>query len=1501
MVDPPRHRLERELDVLQAGVGRVHHRGPADVIAGRIRIGAGPPFVVVRETVAVGIAGGRVGHHAVEIDELPVVRHAVAVGIPGNHDGRAVRDGLYAVVGGEGHVVRDAGHAVVGDPPGKTAGAGIERGAAGQRARPQRDRIVVRIGRRDREMVGRAHRIGVRTGRRERQHRRIVGRGHGGETEREREGVGAHQFDLARLRLVAHVDGIKDQLAVILGGDIDRPLRHRQPHPGHVGRRRQGHHPAGDGEGIRQPLLAMDQQLRQVRRESVADIQDAAVQARAHAVLHRKRRRRRGQGDRLGNQGVRGRQFPAIGHAVRGGGVQHVDIVRRAGPPVLQPGGAVGHHRTGVRVDAPGALLFRLSAGIGHEIAHHLAHMPVRGPQPRRDHAAANPLEHRRHVLVVEPVFRLAIQVGIEVRRHRGGQPRRRGGPGIHPRVERGQAALVLRDLGKVHQIHPVGAGINVAARTPAAQVVVVFIVECGLEDGGMEHFARQALHIGVGDPGHSGPGVGHQPAGIQHAVGCRVGHARPQQEFLRLQAFPDGAAYVPVVVLIGGGMIDPVVRLLAAGGVAPVDGFPCLSPRQGDIALRNVFQRHQLHPGMVRVPAHVLVVGIGLGQRVELLPHAEDRGDLVLGAAAGAPVEQFPQGNRQPVVVVGEPVVVRRVVDHEAVHAVDLVDAVAVIAQRHRAAVPVPDVRVLVDQRIAEAQVEDLAEGAAVQHPFRRPEHGIAVDVRAVDAVQRFRRQGDVVAVEGIREVRKDVVRISAAHQRDHVGRHQCPDLAVQAGPGAPGVGLHLRPLQRRGQRRRHMQVQRHLVDAVDLDRPLVAGARAVVDNGVDVAARLDGLVSVRQQRDLGGLPAVVVRAAPDPLRQDRVRNDVVLVAPVIGAQPVVADDVAGVDPAADVAGAQGTVAGTILGGEHLEVQGGGHAVPARRHQVAAVDGELHGIQFGIVIGPQEPAGHGGHAGRGQAVGFRQGVVGGIAVHIQDAALAVVHRHRRFPLHGRAAVHVVGQRGLARAGAVEIDQDIDVQRALLGVGLQILEVDAEVDLVVRHAAVAHVEGHHVPGGVIAVPAPVDVHRLAAAVVVIVEGDQVIQGPVRELLVVRHAVDRAERRALPHRDEAVFRRLAAFFVIRPRIGAVLQFHQVGEGVAVGIARGAVLRAGDDRARAQVGRAYHAGIQRIQAVAGLPAVRQAVAIGVRVQRIGFLPQFAGVPHAVGVRIPVDAAVVVLVFAITVAQAVAIGVRLVRIGFRPVGVPLAGRPVAFEPGFVGDRQTGAVAVHPAIAVGILDPVRNAVVVRVGIGRIRGAAVQPGRAVAAGAGAGHAGHPPVVVQRVVEWRIEIRQEVLPAVAVGVGIRVGVGMRPAPAHFQPVRQAVGVAVGAFGQAGPAFVADQDVAVGPGIRIGLVARIRVGKPVGQRHHGILFRVDHAVVVMVEVVGGTGIHHLQELERHPARRRVGFVLGVPHPGRETVVARGQVAPRIIPVDRAADIGAGGRRQRAGIA
>ena len=97
-------------------------------------------------------------------------------------------------------------------------------------------------------------------------------------------------------------------------------------------------------------------------------------------------------------------------------------------------------------------------------------------------------------------------------------------------------------------------------------------------------------------------------------------------------------------------------------------------------------------------------------------------------------------------------------------------------------------------------------------------------------------------------------------------------------------------------------------------------------------------------QQHDLGGLVAVVVRAAAKVSGKFAVEADVVLILPIIRGEPVIGDRISDVIAARDVA----TAAAIRVGhrGEDLEIERVGVPQPSGILEVPALDGDFHRIK---------------------------------------------------------------------------------------------------------------------------------------------------------------------------------------------------------------------------------------------------------------------------------------------------------------------------------------------------------------------------------------------------------------------------------------------------------------------------------------------------------------------------------------------------------------------------
>ena len=282
-----------------------------------------------------------------------------------------------------------------------------------------------------------------------------------------------------------------------------------------------------------------------------------------------------------------------------------------------------------------------------------------------------------------------------------------------------------------------------------------------------------------------------------------------------------------------------------------------------------------------------------------------------------------------------------------------------------------------------------------------------------------------------------------------------------------------------------------------------------------------------------------------------------------------------------------------------------------------------------------------------------------------------------------------------------------------------------------------------------------------------------------------------------------------------------QLLRVGEAIAIRIARDAIVRISRS-ARAHARRSV---VKRIESVLGLPAIRQTVAIGVEFEGVGLRPLLAGVVNAVGVRVAVDHAIEVFVLAVAIAQRILVRVRLGRAGFDPgFSINLVVGPRTGQPRLPSRLDGLTVSVHPTISVGVLNPVRNAVVVRVRIGRIGHRSGSLAGAVVALVQGTDAGHFAVVADHRVERRVDIADEVLEAIAVRIRRDVGhIGIGQTPSHLEGVGQKIAVRIGTVRQREPGRTMDVHVAIAPCFGVGFRQIFLVR----------LVDIDEAVLVVV--------------------------------------------------------------------
>ena len=210
------------------------------------------------------------------------------------------------------------------------------------------------------------------------------------------------------------------------------------------------------------------------------------------------------------------------------------------------------------------------------------------------------------------------------------------------------------------------------------------------------------------------------------------------------------------------------------------------------------------------------------------------------------------------------------------------------------------------------------------------------------------------------------------------------------------------------------------------------------------------------------------------------------------------------------------------------------------------------------------------------------------------------------------------------------------------------------------------------------------------------------------------------------------------------------------------------------------------IKRIQSVTHFPTIRQAVAVGVWIQGIGFAPSFSIVIDPVAVGVARDESVEILVFPVTVIELVAVAIRVGVAGFRPgfEGVDDIVRPIAGirAGGGVGgttacERQGFPVAVCPTVPVGILDSVQQAIGVGVRIVRIcYGSGGLAGAVISLALAADTRDEAMVFDHGIKRW-IEVTDKIGESIAIGIGIKIrGWFGGSAPAHFQPVGQSVAI-----------------------------------------------------------------------------------------------------------------------------
>ena len=198
-------------------------------------------------------------------------------------------------------------------------------------------------------------------------------------------------------------------------------------------------------------------------------------------------------------------------------------------------------------------------------------------------------------------------------------------------------------------------------------------------------------------------------------------------------------------------------------------------------------------------------------------------------------------------------------------------------------------------------------------------------------------------------------------------------------------------------------------------------------------------------QQHDLGGLVAVVVRAAAKVSGKFAVEADVVLVLPIIRCEPVIGDRIANVIAARDVA----TAAAIRVGhrGEDLEIERVGVPQPSGILEVPALDGDFHRIEAarpcGFIL--TSKASRLDTAFGDRILELGGGVGGEITIDKNGTEILPVSSDHNLPFHVRRDVDLVWHRAFTCGRVAGVDDDVGIHLALPRIDGKIHEVDAEV------------------------------------------------------------------------------------------------------------------------------------------------------------------------------------------------------------------------------------------------------------------------------------------------------------------------------------------------------------------------------------------------------------------------------------------------------------------------
>ena len=317
------------------------------------------------------------------------------------------------------------------------------------------------------------------------------------QAEIEARGSAAIALHLLGLREVAHIQRVESDATIAIYGDRIQEARRSagaEENGGASGGIRDALARAvarGGGDDVGEMRLPIQQQVREIWRSAKAHVEPRGAAERVVATEHGGAR---AEGDRFLHDAIAAHKTPRGAGASGdiGGDIKVVHILRGASGGgrcglqklISKAAHAIGVHDAGGDVRVAFALVGEacVAEGIADELGD-AAVLDVARPTAR--HAPADGLENREDAVVVEEVFRLAIEIHIRRLGDRRGVSAGKAGPRFHALVDGRIAHLRLRDFCEVGEVLVRRIRVNVSARAELREVVARLIVEGGLEDRG--------------------------------------------------------------------------------------------------------------------------------------------------------------------------------------------------------------------------------------------------------------------------------------------------------------------------------------------------------------------------------------------------------------------------------------------------------------------------------------------------------------------------------------------------------------------------------------------------------------------------------------------------------------------------------------------------------------------------------------------------------------------------------------------------------------------------------------------------------------------------------------------------------------------------------------------------------------------------------------------------------------------------------------------------------